>query len=67
MADNVVKLENNAVAPEIMARCGSVHLHFGYDDERESIELEGSLTISEICFMKERLGSWIRQKLEDLE
>lgn len=67
MTDNVIKLLNNAVAPEAMERCGSVHLHYGYDDDRETIELDGSLTMAEVCFLKERLSAWIRQKLEEME
>jgi hypothetical protein len=67
MTDNIIKLTNNAVAHEIMERCGSVHLHFGYDDDRETIELEGSLTMSEVCFLKERLSSWIHDKLKEME
>jgi hypothetical protein len=63
---NVIKLHTDAVAPEIMARRGTVHLHFGYADDRQTVELDGSLTISEICFLKERLGSWIRQRLEEM-
>lgn len=65
MTDNVVKLLNNAVAPEIIARSGSITLNFGRDD-RETVELEGSLTLSEICFLKEILASWIHNKMQDL-
>ena len=63
--DNIIRLPVNALAPEIRARSGTVKLNFGYDDDRETVELEGSLTITEVCFLKEILSLWIRNELEE--
>lgn len=68
MSDNVIRLGNNAIIPEIANREGKIVLHYGpgkntYD---ESIELSGSITVSEACFLHKLLGKWIDEQIDEL-
>jgi hypothetical protein len=67
--DNVIKLKNNAVIPHIQAREGKIVLHYAEDKTTfdDSIELTGSITLSEACFLHKLLGKWIDDKLDQME
>lgn len=65
--DNVIKIMNNAVIPEIMERSGEINLYFGDADDRESIEIKGSITLSEVCFLHMLLGRYINKKMNEFE
>lgn len=65
-ADNVIRLKNDGVIPEIMAREGRVTLYYGEGHElfSEAVELSGTITLSEVCFLHKLLGWWIDNKLD---
>ena len=67
MTDNVIKLGNNAIIPEIANREGKIVLYYGPDKNTydESIELSGSITVSEACFLHKLLGKWIDDRIDD--
>jgi hypothetical protein len=62
-ADNVVKIGNDAHIPEIRNRRGTITLTFGGAEVVESVQIEGSITLSEICYMQKVLEAWIFEKL----
>jgi predicted acyltransferase (DUF342 family) len=64
MSDNIIKLGNNAVIPEIVNREGKITLYYGNGKNTfdESIEIEGSITVSEACFLHKLLGAYIDKK-----
>lgn len=68
MSDNVIKLGNNAIIPEIANREGKIILHYGPDKNNYeySIELSGSITVSEACFLHKLLGKWIDYKIDEM-
>ena len=68
MTDNVIKLGNNAIIPKIANREGKIVLHYGPDKNtyEESIELSGSITVSEACFLHKLLGKWIDDKIDEM-
>ena len=68
MTDNIIKLGNNAVIPEIANREGKITLYYGSDKNTfdDSIELEGSITVSEACFLHKLLGAWLDKRMEEM-
>jgi hypothetical protein len=52
--------------PEIMNRSGSITLNYGIED-KDTIEIEGSITISEACFMHKLLGKYLDEMIECLD
>ena len=68
MTDNIIKLGNNAVIPEIANREGKIVLYYGEGKNtfEDSIELSGSITFSEACFLHKLLGKWIDNKMEEI-
>lgn len=68
MSDNIIKLGGNYVIPEIVNREGTITLHYAADKNTydDSIELTGSITVSEACFLHKLLGKWIDDKLEEM-
>lgn len=65
--DNIIKIMNNAIIPEISERSGEVNLYFGSSDDRESVEIKGSITLSEVCFLHMLLGHYINKKMNEFE
>lgn len=68
--DNIIKLQNvkDIHIPEIQNRQGTVTLHYGgdakyNDDEHESVEIKGTITLSEVCFLHALLGRFIMDKM----
>lgn len=64
--DNVIKLQNFSTVhiPEVQRREGTVTLHYGGDKDEESIEIKGSITLSEVCFLYMILGKFIQEELD---
>jgi hypothetical protein len=61
----IIKLENNGKIPEIHAREGAVLLSFN-SEEHDEIEISGTITVSEVCYLKEVLCMWIHNKMQEL-
>jgi len=62
--DNIIKLQNVTAVhiPEIQNRQGRVCLNYGSED-KDTVEIEGSITLSEVCFLYMILGKFISEKL----
>lgn len=62
---NVIDLGVQAEIPEIKNRRGEVILRFGYDDG-DSVEVSGSITLSEVCFLQKMLDRYILDQINDI-
>ena len=65
--DNIIELRDlkSIIVPEQRSRCGSIILNYGYDDDRDSVMFEGSLTLNEACFLYKLLGKTIDELMEE--
>jgi hypothetical protein len=65
--DNIIRLHNviDIHIPEIQNRSGSVRLVYGGDIDEESVQIEGSITLSEVCFLQKVFEKWIMERLDD--
>lgn len=63
--DNIIRLQNVGTVhiPEIQNRNGTVTLHYGGAEETETVEISGTITLSEVCFLYMILGKYINDKL----
>lgn len=65
--DNIIKMHNlkDVHIPEIQSRRGSVRLVYGGDVDEESVQIEGSITLSEVCFLQKVFDKWILEQLDE--
>ena len=63
---NIVKLQNltEVKDPIACARSGTITLSYNVED-RDTVELEGSITLSEACFLYMKLGQYLNSELGD--
>jgi len=66
--DNIIKLQNvkEVVDPASCARSGKIMLHYNIEDH-DTVELEGSITLAECCFLYMKLGQYLNSELGDEE
>jgi len=62
MSSNVIKGPFQTTIPEIKEREGRIILNFGND--REQVEIEGSITLSEACFLLVGLQKYIHETMD---
>jgi hypothetical protein len=64
--DNIIKLQNvtDVVDPASCARSGKITLRYNIQNH-DTVELEGSITLSEACFLYMKLGQYINSELGD--
>jgi len=64
--DNIIKLCNfkQLNIPEINNRVGVITLNYNVEG-KETIEINGAITLSEICFLHAMLGKFISDKLSE--
>lgn len=66
MTDNITYLHNETEIhiPEIQNREGCVTLNYGTD--AETVEISGTITLSEVCFLYMMLGKFIQKELGEV-
>lgn len=64
--DNIIKLQNitEVKDPVICARSGKITLYFNVEDH-DTVELDGSITLTEACFLYMKLGQFLNGELGD--
>lgn len=65
--DNIIKLQNviEITVPEAKRRSGKITLHYNVEDH-DTVEIEGSITLSEACFLMTRLQHYLQSQMDDL-
>lgn len=60
---NIIQLYNAVQIPEVMKRTGYIKLNFNVENA-DDIEIVGTITVSEACYLKETLTKWIHDNMD---